>query len=155
VSEDGIFFLASVIPLTVIFGGLVIIVMGMRQRNRTLEMKHLERMAMIDRGVVPGPARDPAEFERWQQRHDTPPTRSTSFGVLIIALGIGFMLMVGFAGDAPGAAIGVGGATVVLGIAFIVNGELQRRTQPPPPPRSYSSTPPALGRSDPPGSVGP
>jgi hypothetical protein len=160
VSEDSIFFLASVLPLSVIVGGVLIILMAMKQRSQTMEMKHRERMAMIEKGLLTAPERNPGAFDAVLHRHDQvaePPGRSISFGVIVIALGIGFMLMVGFAGDSPGAAIGVGGATVVLGIAFIVNGELKRRSQPPPPwPRQYSSTPqPPPGPTDPPGPVGP
>jgi hypothetical protein len=162
VSEDSIFFLASVLPLSVIVGGVVIIVMAMRQRALTLEMKHRERMAMIEKGLLTAPERNPAAFEAVLQRHDQvaePPGRSISFGVIIVALGVGFMLMVGFAAEAPGPAVGIGGAVVVLGLAFIVNGELKRRSQPPPPPswqRPYSSIPPsAPGPTDPAGPVGP
>lgn len=161
-SEDSIFFLAAVIPLAVIVGGIGIILMAMKQRSQTMEMKHRERMAMIERGLLTAPERNPGAFEAALHHHDQvaePPGSSISFGVIVIALGIGFMLMVGFAGDSPGAAIGVGGATVVLGIAFIVIGELKRRSQPPASwPRQYASTPqppPAPGRSDPPGPVGP
>lgn len=155
-NDDSIFFLAAVIPLSIIVGGVVIIVMAMRQRGLTMEMKHRERMAMIERGVVPGPARDPAEFERWQERHEhQPAARATSIGVLIAALGIGLMLMIAFAGGSVGAGVGVGGSIAVIGVAFIINGELQRRTLPPPPrPRAYSSTPPLPGPPDHPGSVG-
>ena len=162
-SEDSIFFLASVIPLSIIAGGVLIIVMAMKQRSQTMEMKHRERMAMIERGLLTAPERNPGAFEAALQRHDqvaSPPDRSVSFGVIVVALGIGFMLMVGFAGDSPGAAIGIGGATVVLGIAFIVIGEMRRRSQPPPPPswsRQYPSTPhpPPPAPTDPPGPVGP
>ena len=133
--EDSIFFLAAVIPLTIIVGGVAIIIMAMRQRSLTMEMRHRERMAMIERGIVPGPGRDPGAFERVQQMHDHPPARATSIGVVIVALGLGLMLMIGFAGENTGAALGVGGSVVVIGAAFIVNGELQRRAQPP-------STPP-------------
>lgn len=133
-SQDAIFFLAAVLPMTVIVGGVLIILMGMRQRALTLEMKHRERMAMIERGIVPGPARDPAAFEAWQDRHDRPTSRSTTIGVVVVAIGLSLILMIGFAGGERGAAIGVGGSIVVLGVAFIVNGELlQRRSYPPPP----------------------
>lgn len=128
--QDAIFFLAAVLPMAVIVGGVLIVLMGMRQRSLTLEMKHRERMAMIERGMAPGPARDPAAFEAWQESHDRPPSRSTTIGVVIVAIGLALMLMIGFAGGARGPAVGIGGSVVVLGAAFIVNGELQRRGQP-------------------------
>jgi hypothetical protein len=51
------------------------------------------------------------------------------------------MLLIGVAGDSPQAAIGVGGSIVVLGIAFIVIGEINRRSQPTTP--QTGSAPPA------------
>ncbi len=134
---DHIFWLAFVLPVffTVAFTvvGAVLIMAAMRQRSQTLEMKHRERMAMIEKGLVPEPGRDPAAFETWQQQHERPPSRATSIGIVFIAIGLAFMSIVGFAGGAEGPAIGVGGAIVVIGGAFIVNGELQRRRQPPMP----------------------
>ena len=35
------------------FGGIFIIYMGLRQRSLQLEMRHRERMAMIERGQIP------------------------------------------------------------------------------------------------------
>ena len=144
------FWLAFVLPvfftvISTIVGGLLI-VLAMKQRSQTMEMKHRERMAMIEKGIVPEPGRDPAAFETWQQQHERPPSRAMSIGIMIVALGLAFMLLVGFAGGEPGAGIGVGGAIAVVGIAFIVNGSLQRRTPPPAPP---------FRPSDPRGPVGP
>ncbi len=156
--DEGIVFLAVVVPLMTLGGGVLVILMAMYQRTKTLEMKHRERMAMIEHGLAPGPEKNPAAFESWQHRQEHPPARSTSVGVVAVALGVGLMLMIGFAGESPGPAIGVGGAVVVLGIAFIVNGELQRRSLPPvsgPSGRTVSIPPPPLGPSDPPGPVGP
>lgn len=155
--QDAVFFLAAVLPFTLIVGGVLIVLMGMRQRSLTLEMKHRERMAMIERGMAPGPARDPAGFEAWQESHDRPPSRSTTMGVIIVAIGLALMLMIGFAGGARGPAVGVGGSIVVLGAAFIVNGELQRRGPPRDFGRGYAPPrrPPSMGGSEPPGSIGP
>ena len=133
-----VFWLAVVLPMffTVVFSvvGAVLIMVAMRQRSLTLEMKHRERMAMIEKGIVPEPGRDPAAFEMWQQQHERPPSRAMSVGIMIVALGLAFMVLVGFAGEEPGAGIGVGGAIVIVGLAFIVNGALQRASQPPPAP---------------------
>jgi uncharacterized membrane protein YphA (DoxX/SURF4 family) len=113
-----------------LIGGVLIIIAGMRQHTRKLEMQHRERLAMIERGLAPGPAADPEAFERASgMRRGHPPSRVTSIGVVIIALGFGLMLLIGFAGDAPETAVGVGGAIVTVGAAFIVIGELKRRTQ--------------------------
>ena len=144
---DNIFIMLFFTMITIIVSGVVIIVAAMRQRSRELEMKHRERLAMIERGVAPGPARDPVEFERWQQL-DARPAHSpaTTLGVVTIALGLGLMLLLGFTAGSPSVAVGIGGSIVVLGAAFIVIGQLKRWSQPPP-----SSFRP----SDPRGPVGP
>jgi len=138
--------LAFGLPIVLLGGGVLVILMAMYQRTRTLEMKHRERMAMIERGLVPGPEKDPAAFETWQNRHDNPPGRTTSIGVVAVAIGFGLMLLISFAGGDPRVGVGVGGAIVMLGLASVVNGEIQRRSQP----RRFVDTPP-LNRVDPSG----
>ena len=133
--EMQVFWLAFVLPVffTVVFTvvGAILIMAAMKQRSQTLEMKHRERMAMIEKGIVPEPGRDPAAFEMWQQQHERPPSRAVSIGVMIVALGIGFMLLVGVTGGSPDAGVGIGGAVAIIGAAFIVTGVLQRRPRPP------------------------
>ena len=122
--------LAFAMAFLSLIGGVFIIIAGMRQHMRKLEMQHRERMALIERGLTPGPAADPEAFERAADvRSHHPPSRTTSIGVVIVAIGFGLMMLIGFAGDAPEQAVGVGGAIVAVGAAFIVNGELKRRTQ--------------------------
>jgi hypothetical protein len=129
--------IATMAPL--IIGGVLVILMGMYQRTKMLEMQHRERLALIERGLAPGPETDPAAFEKWQQP-TRPTSRATSIGVIWIALGLGLMLLIGVTADSPEAAVGVGGAIVVLGVAFIVIGEINRRAHPVP--RETHTTPP-------------
>lgn len=129
--DEAVMVLTVVLPLIFLAGGVLVILMGMYQHTKTLEMKHRERLAMIERGLAPPPELDPAAFEYWQRRERNPPAKSTSIGVIVVALGLGLGLLIGFAGGAPEAAAGVGGAIVVLGAAFIINGELNRRSRPP------------------------
>ena len=146
--EDSIVGLAFMLPMLLIIGGTLVVLMAMYQRTKNLEMRHRERMAMIDKGLLPPPERDPAAFDAPALR-PAGPNRATSLGIAVVAVGLGMMLLIGVAGGAAEAAIGVGGAIVVLGAAFIVNGQLHARAQPIPPP------PPSIGRTDPPGPVGP
>jgi len=138
--------IAVVVNALLIIGGVIIIVAAMIQRMKTKEMEHRERLAMIEKGIAPGPER-PEAFEAWQRRRQLP-SRSTSIGVVIVALGLGLMLLIGVAADEVEVGVGVGGAIVMLGAAFIVNGFLHRQSQPPP------VWPPAT-RSEPPGPVAP
>lgn len=136
---------AVLIPVVAIIGGFSIALFAMYQRGKARELRYRERMAMIERGMVPA-APEAALHEgalgRTPAADRVHRTRHASAGVVIAAIGFGLMLLIGFAGDEPGAAIGVGGAVVLLGIAFIVNGFLFHRESgplhspdsPPPPP---------------------
>jgi hypothetical protein len=133
-----------------IVGGVVVIVMAMSQRAKRLEMQHRERLAMIERGMVPSPETDPAHFEASLGRPAV--SRYTTLGVAVVGVGVGVMLLIGVAGGAADAGVGVGGAIAVLGFAFIVNGYLRRdahqggstagphssRVGPPPPPGPFN-----------------
>ena len=139
-----------------ILGGVVVIVMAMSQRARRLEMQHRERLAMIERGMAPSPEADPAHFEASLGRPGV--SRYTTLGVAIVGVGIGVMLLIGVAGGAAEAGLGVGGAIAVLGFAFIVNGYLRRDAHRAPAtagPHSSRVGPSPLGRTDPPGPIGP
>ena len=142
--DGDIFRLAMVLNVVFLAGGVLVILMAMYQRGRTREMQHRERLAMIERGLAPGPEQNPAAFDAWQppERHSP----ATSIGVVIVALGFGLILLIGITAGALDAAFGVGGAIVVLGVAFIVIGELQRRGRPP---ASYPPVRPTPGPSDP------
>jgi hypothetical protein len=150
--NDAVVVISIAMMAPLIIGGVLVILMGMYQRTKTLEMRHRERLAMIERGLAPGPETDPEAFEKWQQPA-RPTSKATSIGVIWIALGLGLMLLIGVTADSPEAAVGVGGAIVVLGIAFIVIGEISRRSQPAA--RDVGPTPPPpLGSTDRPGSFG-
>ena len=133
--DTEIMIIAIVLNALFIIGGVLIIIMAMYQRMKTTEMQHRERLAMIERGLAPGPERDPAAFENWQPRQGHP--ASTSVGVVIVALGLGLMLLIGVTASSPDIGLGVGGAIMVVGAAFVVNGELKRRSQPLPPIERY------------------
>lgn len=146
--------LAFLMGLISLVGGVIIIVVAIQQHTKKVEMRHRERLAMIERGLLPSPATDPAAFEAAMRRGGS--SRFVSAGVAIVGLGLALMLLIGFAGGAPGPAVGVGGAIVVLGAAFLLNGYLQRQYQPPPPRgTSGSSMGSPLGPPDRPGPSAP
>lgn len=156
--NDELMLLALLLNALFILGGVGVILMAMHQRTKKFEMEHRERLAMIERGMMPSPETDPEQFEASLN----PPSvsRYTTLGIAIVGLGFGLMLLIGVAGDAPGAGVGVGGAIAVLGGAFIVNGYLQRgvppaRTPGPPAARRGLSDPPRINSSNPPGPLGP
>jgi hypothetical protein len=117
-SEEVIFIL--ILPLAVIIAGVVIIVAGLRHRAKMLELVHKERVAMIERGIVP-PELGPGGYDT-QRMAQVAGRRSRSFslGIIVMGLGFAFMTLIGIAARAPSEAIGIGGAIAILGAAFIV-----------------------------------
>jgi hypothetical protein len=127
--------LAVLLSLASIIGGVVIILAGLHYRARLKELRHQERLAMIERGMVPPPDFDAAATTF------APAQRSRSFGIVVVGLGFALMFLIGIAGGAEDSGVGIGGAVVILGIAFIVRSIFApppppawRRTGAPPPP---------------------
>jgi hypothetical protein len=114
-----------------ILAGVAVIWMAMQSRRQIREMEHRERLAMIERGIVPAPEVDPAAFDRrfTGTRMTVSPgaVRARSAGVIMIAMGLAFMFMISFAAGAPGAGIGIGGAFALVGAGFFVNSLLMSR----------------------------
>ena len=133
------------IPVTAIVGGLTVVVVGMLLKARLRELEIRERIAMIERGLMPPPEKDPQAFDRAMNRFDRSrgqdddwdyysrprsPRRYRSAGVTLIGVGFGLMMMIGLAADSPETGIGVGGFLVILGIAFFVNSLFDGRQGP-------------------------
>ena len=122
------------IPTVAILGFWAFMVVVSISRSRVRELEVRERIAMIERGLVPSPEADPQGFERAMSRHDRRrgpgAHRHRRAGVALIGVGFGLMLMIGFAGNHPSQAIGVGGFLVVLGTAFLINSLLEQRQLP-------------------------
>jgi hypothetical protein len=148
--------LIFMLPMTALLGAFVYLIVRTTSRARLRELEIRERIAMIERGLVPAPEADPRGFERAMARHETvvvrkAPARSRSAGVIVMGVGLALMFLIGFAGGEPGAAIGVGGALMIVGVAFFINGLLsgghdtgyERYVPPPTPP----SPPPARSAS--------
>ena len=103
------------------FTGVFIVFMGLRQRSQQLEMRHRERMAMIERGQIP--LAEPSGTPPHSQRPYVTAARSSrslSVGIIVVGLGLAMMTIISVAGESPEVGIGVGGAIAILGGAFIV-----------------------------------
>ena len=108
----------------VVISGLVVTIAGMRQRTRMLEMQHRERLAMIEKGLLPPPELDPAGFAQggWhEKRQSTTAVRMQSVGIIVIGFGLAIATVISVASEEPTVGIGVGGAIAILGVAFVVN----------------------------------
>ena len=108
--------------------GVIVIMMAMRQRSQQLEMQHRERMAMIERGQVPiDPPNIPHRLiSSGGSRSTGAGSRSMSVGIVVTAFGLGLMTIIGVAAGSPDVGIGIGGAIVILGLAFIANSLVSR-----------------------------
>ncbi len=149
--------LGVIVTVTVIIAGVALLLMAMVNRRKLLEMKHRERLAMIERGILPAPEVDPNGFER-RALGMRPPSRSSvrfrSAGILMIGVGFALMLLISYAGGAPEPGIGVGGAFALIGAALLLNGMFSARDEglpdeiasrpatPPPPPEPPTNVAP-------------
>ena len=138
------------IPLFAIVGWIIIAVVRMRSRTRIRELEIRERIALIERGLVPPPDRDPEGFDRMMNRYnhrsdgfDRGPGRHRRTGIILMAVGFGLMMMIGL-NDEMRHGLGVGGFLAFLGLGFFVSSLFETRTQfPAMPPLPARPAPPA------------
>jgi hypothetical protein len=138
--------IAVLISLTAMLGGVVVILAGLRYRAHLRELRHKERLAMIEKGMVPPPAVEAHEiYSRGLKQ------RSLSFGIIVVGLGLAMMVLISVAGGAPDVGVGVGGSIAILGVAFIVRSLFAAPPPPPPqPPRWPDGAPPSRWPEGPP-----
>jgi hypothetical protein len=147
--------LVFMIPIVAIIGGIAAAIVGTVMRARVRELEIRERIAMIEKGLVPPPEVDPRGFEQAMNRYDLLAAvsdrarrggaRHRRAGITLLGVGFGLMVLIGVAGDAPESGVGVGGFLVILGIAFFINSLFEGRTEPASPPSN--SIPPPAGRA--------
>ena len=106
-----------------ILAAVAVLWIAVYSRSRVREMEHRERLAMIERGLVPPPERDPAQFEQrlMPTRISQKRARSRSAGVLMIGFGLALMILITFTGGGFEIGVGIGGAFAIVGAAFFVN----------------------------------
>jgi hypothetical protein len=131
------------IPIVAIIGGITIAIVNSMNRARVRELQIKERIAMIEKGMVPPPEVDPVGFERAMSdglpwRRPDYPGRFRRVGIILMGVGFGVMFLLGFATGEPRRGIGVGGFLLILGLAFILNGIIDARLR-----RQTGSVPPA------------
>src|SRR5258706_7665081 len=114
------------------FWGYMVVLSLSRSRVRELEIR--ERIAMIEKGLVPAPEADPRGFDRAMSRYDRRPSaaghRHRRAGVTLIGVGLAVMVLITFAGELPRQGLGIGGMFVMLGLAFVVNSLLEQAQDP-------------------------
>jgi hypothetical protein len=125
------------IPIVAIVGAFATAIIATLSRARVRELEIRERIAMIEKGLVPPPEVDPHGFDRAMDRYDriraaglSRPRRHRSAGVTVMGVGFGLMVLIAFAGESPSEAIGIGGFLVVIGLAFFLNSLFDHRDEP-------------------------
>src|SRR5438132_2794113 len=104
------------IPITAIVCAFAFVIVKTLVRARVRELEIKERIAMIERGLVPPPERDPAGFDRAMDRlhrrdfdRHLPAHRVVGrhrrAGITLIGVGLGLLVLIRYAGEEPGAAI--------------------------------------------------
>jgi hypothetical protein len=136
-------FLIPIVGTICTFAYVIVLTMS-KARVRELEVR--ERIAMIERGLVPPPEVDPRGFDHAMYRYERgryrSPGRHRRAGITLMGVGFGLVMLIGVAGDSMNAGIGVGGFFVIIGLAFFINSlfDHPQDDYPPMPPR-----PPAPG----------
>ena len=124
--DDVFVYSTLLIPIVSILAVFAFLVVRTLTRARVRELEIRERIAMIERGLVPAPEVDPRGFDRAMTRLERREFRSGSgrhrrAGVTLMGVGFGLMVLIGFTANEASVAIGVGGFLVVIGIAFFIN----------------------------------
>lgn len=152
--EDFPYVWPFLIPIVAIIGSFTYVIVLTLSRARVRELEVRERIAMIERGLVPPPEVDPRGFDRAMDRYDRHRYRSTGrhrrAGVTLMGMGFGLMMLIGVAGGSMSSGIGVGGFLVILGLAFFINGLFEHHDEPYPPAGVRPGPPPMTSTSEPP-----
>jgi len=127
--------LVFMIPIVAIIGGIASAIVATVMRARVRELEIRERIAMIEKGLVPPPEVDPRGFERAFARPErvqwsSHASRHRRAGITLLGIGFGLMMLIAVAFGSPQAGIGVGGFIVILGAAFFVNSLFELRQEP-------------------------
>ena len=122
-----------IIPVVVITAWAAIVIYRMHIAGRMREQAHRERMAMIEKGLVPPAEADSKRLDAMMDWHpstvlgSSQAAHSRRTGITLIGVGIGLMLMLYVLGSGRGSGAGV--LLVVLGIAFLVNAVFETRSE--------------------------
>jgi hypothetical protein len=133
------------VPIVAILGAFGTAVAATIVRGRVRELEIRERIAMIEKGLMPPPEVDPRGFDRAMDRYDrrqwtTSAARHRSAGIVLLGVGIGLFFMIAIAGQEPNAGIGVGGFVAVLGLAFLINSLFERNSPSAAPPSNTTNS---------------
>ena len=133
-----------ILPGLLIAGGAAVMVAAILRGGKVAELRHRERMAMIERGLTPP---EPAPGTGAVQRATG---FKTTVGIVLCGLGAALFMLIAFTGGQVGVATGIGGAFVAVGLSFMAaafNSKRETATGGVPP---YAAAPYDPGRRPPP-----
>jgi len=120
--------LAVALPVILLLGVLGVTLIALHGRHRLKELAFQERIALIDKGLVPSPESNPAGFESAlaRARPSAKALRYRSAGLVLtgVVLALTTLMFFVMPAAARGIAIGVGGSLTVLGLTVLGNGLL-------------------------------
>jgi len=127
--------LFAMFPLLTLVGLFVLAAIWISRRARIRELAHHERLAMIEKGLMPPAEFFPDGFDAGAPGVSDPgapplsrtASRFRSAGVMFVGIGIAVGMIIGIAAFEPTIGLGVGGAIAAIGAAMIVNGVLGER----------------------------
>ncbi len=126
------------VPVVAIVGGIASAMFATFAKARVRELEIKERIALIEKGIVPPPEVDPQGFDRAIDKYDRLRGYSSVYGsanagrhrragITLLGVGFGLMVLIGFSGS-PDEGFAVGGFICVLGVAFLVNSFFESRS---------------------------
>jgi len=110
-----------------IVAGVFIVFSGMRHRTKVLEMLHRERLAMIEKGIMPTSDLEANPQQMSRARRTARSNRLLSAGIVIVGLGLALITLIAFTSREPELAVGVGGAVALIGGSLIVTALMVHR----------------------------
>lgn len=121
--------------IVAILAGCTVAIVGTLARNRVRELEIRERIAMIEKGLMPSPEVDPRGFEQAMAAQDRfvdharqrPSGRHRRGGITLMGVGFGLMVLITVTGGDVRQGLGVGGFLVIMGLAFLINGLFESR----------------------------
>ena len=146
------------VPITAIIGAFIYVIVKTLAHSRVRELEIRERIAMIERGLVPAPEVDPRGFDHAMRRLEAREYRAyrrnssgrhRRAGVTLMGIGFGLMVLIAFTSGEESVAIGVGGFLVLIGVAFFIN-SLIDPYEPPLPQRPWNQPAPPSTPGEPP-----
>jgi len=152
--QNAVYIILTIVFGAIVIGGFCLIAYAFTTRQRLRELAMRERIALIERGLVPPPEVDPVRFERIVGASTRPRSataqRYRSAGMMLMGLGVALLILLAFAAGVPGVGIGVGGGLVALGAAIFFNGVLMAQSEP----HELSDYSAHKGRTEPPPTLG-